>query len=100
MKIKKSTGNESGKKSGKKLKLISKERIDEGWTVTPIEHRPGGPIPAGFNPFGNGNDNDDPSFYTDANYKNIPVLRQMMKELSGEDPLADDDDESWDDDDD
>ena len=51
MKIKKSTGNESGKKSGKKLKLISKERIDEGWTVTPIEHRPGGPIPAGFNPF-------------------------------------------------
>ena len=83
---------------GEKPRFIREESADEGWTVTPIGHRPGDPIPDDFDPFEEDEDeNNDTSFYTREDYENNPILRQILIDLGGDDPLAD---EETDDDDD
>ena len=75
--------------TGDDAPFISDERVDEGWTVTPIGHKPGEPIPADFDPYeDDDDDDDDPPFYTEEDYRNMPVLRRILQDLGGEDPLA------------
>ena len=74
--------------TGDDTPFISDERVDEGWTVTPIGHKPGEPIPADFDPYEDDDDDDDPPFYTEEDYRNMPVLRRILQDLGGEDPLA------------
>ncbi len=74
-------------------RLIREESADEGWTATPIGHRPGDPVPDDFDPFGDeewddDEDDDDPSFYTEEDYREMPVLRKFLMDLGGDDPLA------------
>ena len=64
-----------------KPRFVREERVDEGWTVTPNDG-------AASDPFED-DDDDDVSFYTREDYENCPVLRRILTDLGGDDPLAD-----------
>ena len=67
-----------------KPRFVKEERVDEGWTVTPNDG-------AASDPFEDDEDDDDNdvSFYTREDYENCPVLRRILTDLGGDDPLAD-----------
>ena len=62
--------------------FISDENPNEGWEVTPLD--PGGELGDVYDD----DDDDDSSFYTEEDYEDCPVLRVMMHDLGGADPLG------------
>ena len=65
--------------------FIMDENPDEGWEVTPLD--PNGSLDYD-KVYGDDDDDDEDSFYTEEDYENCPVLRVMMRDLGGEDPLG------------
>ncbi len=70
--------------------FIKDENLDEAMVVTPIGWKEGDPIPDDFDPFAGGDieDDDDPSFYTQEDYENMPILRYILRSIGGDDPLG------------
>ena len=64
--------------------FIREENPDEGWEVTPLDTE--GNIEE-MDVFESDED-DVGSFYTEEDYEDYPVLRVMMRDLGGDDPLG------------
>lgn len=63
--------------------FIMDENPDEGWEVMPID--PDGNLDEVYE---DDDDDEDTPFYTEEDYENCPVLRVMMRDLGGDDPLG------------